>query len=547
MTRFVAISPRRAARARDQESERRSDRPDPTSRVLCNAPFVALDFDPFGNVQACCANALYPLGDVVESDLRSIWSGARADGLRRAIEQGDLSFGCTVCRYRLDFAAGDVPRDYYDQFAVGAGVPEWPQLLSFSLHNTCNLECIMCGGDASSRIRTRRDGAAPLPHVYGDDFFAQLEPFLEHCTAVDMVGGEPFLVREHRRVWDLLVESGNRPKMSVTTNGTVWNDTVEKVLDTFDTTVCVSFDGMSAATFERVRVGASFPEVMTNLERFRSYARGRGTGVHLSFSLVRQNWFELGSVLRFADDGGMEVTVQTVIEPEFGVQRLPTDELRTVVESLELESVELLSELTINRGVFLAQLGRLQAELRERGDGRPRPVLMEPPSDDNANAERVATTLRAVGHARGGPLSARWRRHNEVAARAASNLRSWGGGRESGRLVIGSDGAIVHADLRGVLPEGSPPPDVIGCSVADLLAVIADSVGGELWIGEESSDDDRTMLTLWFGPRSRDKQGLVQRWIAWADGDTVVVRLSSDFRMMPRSSDGVSVSLRSRA
>lgn len=546
MTRLVTLGPRRTRRMADRAAAHTADRPDPTSRVLCNAPFVALDFDPFGNVQACCANALYPLGNVVETDLQSIWTGERAAELRRAIEEGDLSFGCTVCRYRLDFEAGDVPRDYYDQFAVGAGVPPWPQLLSFSLHNTCNLECIMCGGDSSSRIRTRRDGAAPLPHVYGDSFFSDLIPFLDQCTAVDMVGGEPFLVREHRRVWDLLIESGNRPKMSVTTNGTIWNDTVEKVLDAFDTTICVSVDGTSAATFERVRVGSSFVEVMANLDRFRAYARARGTGVHLSFSLVRQNWFELGSVLRFAEECGMEVTVQTVIEPEFGVQRLPTAELRTVVESLELESVDLLPELAVNRAVFLAQLGRLQSELRERADGHPRPVVMEPPSEENA--ARVVATLRAAGRNSARSWFDRSSRRSDVAERAVSDLRRWGGGREPGRLVIGADGTIVASDLGGVLLSGQrPPDDLVGRPTGDLLELIADSVGGELWIGEESSDDHRTMLTLWFGPESRDKQGLVQRWIAWADGDTVVIRLSSDFRMLPRSTDGVPVSLRSRA
>ena len=167
--------------------------PSPTGPI-CRAPWVVMDFDPLGNVQACCANALYPLGNVADADLREIWDGARATSLRRALRRHDLNLGCGICRYRLSEAGGAVPRDYYEQFPVDGDlllddeVPAWPQLLAFSLHNTCNLACVMCGGDASSSIRTQRNGLPPLPHVYGDAFFDQLSPFLDHCSAIDFVG-----------------------------------------------------------------------------------------------------------------------------------------------------------------------------------------------------------------------------------------------------------------------------------------------------------------------------------------------------------------------
>ena len=53
---------------------------------LCTAPYLVMDFDPAGNVQACCVNAMYPLGNVTRSSIREIWEGERARKLRRAIE-----------------------------------------------------------------------------------------------------------------------------------------------------------------------------------------------------------------------------------------------------------------------------------------------------------------------------------------------------------------------------------------------------------------------------------------------------------------------------
>ena len=105
-----------------------------------------------------------------------IWEGPRARSLRAALARGDLGYGCSVCRHRLEHSAGGMPIDLYDLYPLAdpAVTPEWPALLSFSLHNTCNLACIMCGGDASSKIRTQRDGLPGLPHAYGDAFFEQI-------------------------------------------------------------------------------------------------------------------------------------------------------------------------------------------------------------------------------------------------------------------------------------------------------------------------------------------------------------------------------------
>ncbi|MFN8016903.1 MAG: SPASM domain-containing protein [Acidimicrobiales bacterium] len=347
----------------------RAEHPSP----LCAAPWVAMEFDPFGNVQACCANALHPLGNITRERLPEIWHGPRADALREALAAGDLTRGCDICRHRLHHPGGEIPLEYYNQFARPGAPTTWPRLLSFSLHNTCNLACVMCGADLSSKIRSTRSDLPPLPHVYGDEFFEDLVPFLVACEAIDFAGGEPFLVREHRRVWELLAELGVRPTTSVTTNGTVWNDHVEWVLDTFSPNICVSVDAMDPTTFEAVRVGARFDEVMANIERFEQQAEATGSGVYLSFSMTRHNWSELAPVLRFADEHGMDVSIQTVVEPAHGVQHLPVEELREVVATMERQEVDLLAHLDRNHDGWLRQLARLRAEVDERADGRARP------------------------------------------------------------------------------------------------------------------------------------------------------------------------------
>lgn len=482
-----------------------------------------MEFDPFGDVLACCANALYPLGNVARSSLRSIWEGARAATLRDALRDHDLSFGCSVCRHRLTYGHGDLPRDYYDNFPLPEGDPEWPHSLQFSLHNTCNLSCVMCGGDRSSSIRSRRDGLPPLPRVYGERFFEELPPFLEHSGAVDFSGGEPFLVPEHHRVWDLLIQMppALRPLCSLTTNGTVWNAKVERVLDEIDCHISVSVDAMTASTFEAIRVGARRDEVFANLERFLAYTRSRGTILTLSWSLMRQNWSELGAAMRFADERGIQVRVNTVIDPEYGVQRLPTDELRRVVESLEAESVTLAPELELNRPMWLREVGRLREELDLRSTMTGlRPLTMEPAGPHNAR--HVVEMVLQAGDRRVLPDAV-----PALVSEARADLQRWCGP-AIGHIRVTPDGHLASVRLDGVLDVGFDADGAGPATLVDLVEAVVERSGGSLLIAEESPEGDRLVQTLCVGRPVRDKDVLVVRLVSIADGDGTTVLVGVD-------------------
>ena len=516
--------------------------PETGVRPVCVAPLVAMVFDAYGNVQACCANALYPLGNVNEQSLRDIWTGSRADAMRRALASGDWSYGCGVCRYRVERSAVGVPLDTYELYPLESttSTPEWPALLSFSLHNTCNLECIMCGGDSSSKIRTRRDGLPGLPHAYGESFFQQLEPFLERCSNVDFVGGEPFLVREHDRVWDMLIAAGRKVAVSVTTNGTTWNAKVERWLDALDTTVLLSIDGVTPETFEAVRVGADFDQVMANLERFRRYTAGRGTDLILNWSLVRQNWFELGAMMRFAEERGLAVHVQTVLEADFGVQHLPTEELRHVVETMEAESEQLLPGLQINRDTWLGEISRLRLELESRDSGETRLLSMAPP--DPSNAEHVERVIRehaapertrSLLHAGQRLLGRASRRDRATLDRARSELKAWSFGGTVGEMALDAELRLVSVDMGGVFPASVGRPTLgTGSTLGDLLDWWADRFGGAMWVAEEFVEADRILHSLFFGPATRDKRGVVLRLISVPTADGLRVLGATDLSLM---------------
>jgi MoaA/NifB/PqqE/SkfB family radical SAM enzyme len=514
----------------------------PRASTACAAPFVAMEFDQFGDVQACCANALYPLGNVRDLTVAQIWRGERADALRDALRRHDFSLGCTVCRHRLRYGYGELPRDYYDNFPMSSVDPEWPFSLQFSLHNTCNLACAMCGADRSSTIRSRRAELAPLPHAYPDRFFDEIVPFLHHAGAVDFSGGEPFLVAEHFRIWDVLAEMAERPLCSLTTNGTVWNDRVEQVLERVPSHISVSIDGVTAPTFESIRVGARFDEVMINLDRFADYTARHDTQLTITWSLVRQNWFELGRMLTNAEERGIPVKVQTVIEPDFGVQRLPTPELEEVVAALEVEGERIRPALSINGDMWDRELRRLRDELRHRADDRPVPRYMEPPTPDGASGVEEVVVRHLDGARRSG-LGARFAAAART-RRATTELATWLGREDVGRVDLDRSGRVRRADLADVLPKGVRPlGSLAGRSLADLLDELAGSMESSMWIADEEAEGDEVRHTLWFGRAMRDKVGLVVRTIAVAAPDGIRLLVAADDRLLERTDPGVPVSM----
>lgn len=363
----------------------------PVDRLSCLAPQMAMRFSPNGEVHACCVNSTYALGHVGRDRLIDIWNGQRLAALRRAVDAGDGTLGCQDCEFEHVRGRKDVTHAALYEYWADLLPTEWPVRLEFALTNTCNLTCIHCNGELSSAIRSRREHLEPLPDHYGEQFFADIVPFLEHVRVTSFLGGEPFLMRPVRRVWDLLLEHGRDDvEVHLTTNGTVWNDRVEHYVRGLRMNVAVSIDGVTAETFERIREGASFEEVCRNRDRLFRMTREHGGSFSINHCLLRQNAHELYDFLRDADDRGMRVEVIPVWFPgRHSVFSATPEELTELVEHLRRRERES-GSLGGNAAQWDTAMGHLEASIREQQVGglealrsvpvsfpQRRPVLLE--------------------------------------------------------------------------------------------------------------------------------------------------------------------------
>lgn len=335
-------------------------------RSACYAPFTALFFDTSGRVRVCCHNAKYYVGDISQQTIDDIWRGEKIGTLRNALAKYTFECGCEFCEWRMSSGRfSSLSTKAFDQFPVTELAPAWPQMMEFSIGNSCNLECVMCSGIASSAIRAHREKLPPLPKVYHDAFFVELEKYLPHLKRAKFLGGEPFLQSECFRIWKMMINQHLRIRCHVTTNGMQWNAKVENVLSKLPFGIALSLDGITKRTIESIRVHAVYEALMENFRAFRAYTRANKTCLTLTFCLMRQNWHELGEFCAFAEEWQCPVFVNTVrTPPEFSLYTLGRSELEMIVTSMEREQVGLLPRLKRNADIWVGELERLRSHLR---------------------------------------------------------------------------------------------------------------------------------------------------------------------------------------
>jgi MoaA/NifB/PqqE/SkfB family radical SAM enzyme len=234
----------------------------------------------------------------------------------------------------------------FDAHPADLSNPPYPKRIIFRLANTCNLACIMCDGDTSSRIRAEFEKRPPLKPFYGERFFDELREMLPHLEHVEFYGGEPFLVKEHLRVLELIAETGARCSIYVNTNATVLTDRIKRYLETLNfTTIAISMDSVNPDLHFRIRTGLKGEIFARNLDWYLDFAARRRIRLLLNVTEHRKNWFEIPEIFRFAEQHKLYIHVNTCIHPaNVTLYTLPFVQLAYVLDFVEHQRERLIAE-----------------------------------------------------------------------------------------------------------------------------------------------------------------------------------------------------------
>ncbi len=185
----------------------------------------------------------------------------------------------------------------------------FPAVLYLEATASCNLCCPMCPTTMGlPRDPYRRD-------LFDLDLLPKLEKALPLVARAFLSGGgEPLL---HPRFFHIVQAlKSRRIEVIFNSNGTLLEEEASRqVLDTGVDTISFSIDGASKGTYESIRVGADFEEVMENvgrLARMKEEAGSRVPHMNMQFTVMDTNAHEIKQAADLAASIGIN---HLVVEP----------------------------------------------------------------------------------------------------------------------------------------------------------------------------------------------------------------------------------------
>lgn len=282
---------------------------------FCQAPFTSLYFKTNGDVVACCKNSKDIYGNIKSNSLKVIWNSAIKDLLQKNITEYSLSNGCQFCKSQLTAKnySGIHARIYDYPFPKNNYL--LPIDITFEISNKCNLECIMCGGEFSSSIRKNKEKLPAIKNNYPLDFLTQLKPFLKNLKTARFQGGEPFLINEYIEIIEYINNNNNKCHIYIQTNGTVFNNRVNKIMCNKNIHLSVSMDSLEKENFEFIRKNSNYELFRENLTKFKEISNKNLYTLNINFCIMNNNYYEIPALFEFCSTNKYSLNIVPVEYP----------------------------------------------------------------------------------------------------------------------------------------------------------------------------------------------------------------------------------------
>ena len=287
------------------------------SEILCLQPFYLMEITTSGKAFACCPSwTKLSLGSVKHKTIREVWNSRKARHIRRKMYQGSWKTICSpACPNIQYYKQWNRPihsdrtdtADYITPFLLGElekkrdFLESSPTVFALSNSKACNLSCIMC--ERKSQKETPR-----LVKKTMDDIVTHL-PTARKLVLTGM--GEP-LARPDTR--DLLINfRSNNPflKFDMITNGLLLPRYWEDIKHQQYHDLLISVDAATKESYEYIRIGASWENLLKSLELVRENMR-KFNAVTLNMTVMRQNYREIPAFIDFAESFGFHVSFQRI-------------------------------------------------------------------------------------------------------------------------------------------------------------------------------------------------------------------------------------------
>ena len=281
----------------------------------CSLLWKHISNEPLGHVRTCCIarERVYDEnGQEVtlgSHSIKDIFHSEYYRNIRQDIRDGNLPDNCSPC-WTDEENGNKSKREQYNEYAKARyepinyeQEPDMPADIQLTLSNTCNLKCRSCNPHNSSKwVKEAKDRGMPYNEEVVDiplldfensKFWTTMDEWLPSITQLEVMGGEPFYMKEFRKFVTNLVDQdvAKNIHLNTCTNGTFANKKFLKLLtDNFASVgFNVSIDGATKERFEYLRHGGEWKEVEKNLDYFHSLNESRQASIGISHTITAMN------------------------------------------------------------------------------------------------------------------------------------------------------------------------------------------------------------------------------------------------------------------
>jgi len=253
---------------------------------LCKLPWTGFSNDPDGRVRPCCIYKGYITDEagqpyhVQTTSVKDIFASKYMRDLRENFRQGQKPNGCETC-IKDESNGVQSKRMSYMGYYDYKKEPELPVEYQMILSNACNLKCRSCTPSHSSlwqaehKVLFGHTGYS-MPHSQSGQqdsvLWADRGEWMKYVKRLEIVGGEPFYIRQWPELWQELVDNGYSQDidMDMSTNCTIYGGLVlEKFIPKFKRIgVGLSIDGIGPM-YEYLRHPGIWSEVESNILRYK--------------------------------------------------------------------------------------------------------------------------------------------------------------------------------------------------------------------------------------------------------------------------------------
>lgn len=225
--------------------------------LFCPQPFNRIEIYENGDVYNCCPQfiSFYKIGNIFNTPFSEIWNGANVKELRKKILNGDFSLCDDICPRKTKEES-----NYKNYSEI---VSEFPEEISISSDNSCNIKCKICRDDVTTTKYDKTKLEEEIDNIWLPIFKnAKLLRF--GCS------GEPFASYKEISIIKKAAQRYPHLKFHFHTNGILANEKLLKELNVYNKidTITVSMHSASRWTYNKIIIGGKYDKLMCNLKLY---------------------------------------------------------------------------------------------------------------------------------------------------------------------------------------------------------------------------------------------------------------------------------------